>query len=414
MTKKFLTLILVAVAMVFASCSKDKMENPSGPTHQDIESKIIGHWIVTTRNGQEYLTNEQATMEFHTNHTCYSSASRETVFEEHFWAAKLLSTFKVTGNIVTMIVDGKQIGYGEGNDVIISMRITEITKDSFTSDLYEITTPDGKTVTNTSIHVYQRVKDDFSKDVIGLWEGDTLYGEETYGNAEARIEYHEDGSYTYFKKYADIWCPSENVNNEYVVDGNWLATRWRPQEGADYNYEWWEINYVKDGQMKWYALRENEKGERFTTAFIWNKVDCPTEEQYKSMILGEWKNVGNDMYWFKDGKVIEKGYRPYPEYQIQTYNPDGSFTWFIWNNEGELYYKIFGHYEIQGSVMTFYIEGQISEGEETVFPEPILGVLAIHAIDKDNCSLVHYVEEEGTESGEDYDHVLQNLKLQRP
>ena len=57
------------------------------------------------------------------------------------------------------------------------------------------------------------------------------------------------------------------------VNEDWLATRWRPEDGADFNYEWWDIDYIDNGVMKWSALRETEDGERFLTTFTWKKVE---------------------------------------------------------------------------------------------------------------------------------------------
>ena len=119
---------------------------------------------------------------------------------------------------------------------------------------------------------YSKVTSDYSQDIIGLWEGVEMTGYETYGNAEARIEYKADGTYTYYNKEGEYWVPSANVDNEYNVDGDWLATRWRPEAGADYNNEWWDIDEIKDGMMKWSALREKEDGTRFNTTFTWKKV----------------------------------------------------------------------------------------------------------------------------------------------
>ena len=55
------------------------------------------------------------------------------------------------------------------------------------------------------------------------------------------------------------------------LDGDWLATRWQ-EKGGEMNYEWWDIDEIKNGQMKWSALREREDGSRFTTTFTWKKV----------------------------------------------------------------------------------------------------------------------------------------------
>ena len=76
----------------------------------------------------------------------------------------------------------------------------------------------------------------------------------------------------YYDKDGDDWKLSEDVDNEYNVDGDWLASRWRPKAGADYEYEWWDIDEIKDGTMKWSALREKENGTRYTTTFTWKKI----------------------------------------------------------------------------------------------------------------------------------------------
>ena len=53
----FLALAIMAVAMVFASCSKDNDDNPAVPTQQEIETKIIGKWKRQTENGKPVPTN---------------------------------------------------------------------------------------------------------------------------------------------------------------------------------------------------------------------------------------------------------------------------------------------------------------------------------------------------------------------
>lgn len=120
---------------------------------------------------------------------------------------------------------------------------------------------------------YSKVTVDYSQAIIGLWEGVEMTGDETYGDANHRIEYKADGTYIYYIKEGDSWVPSKNAGNEYNVDGDWLATRWQPTEGADYEYEWWDIDEIKDGTMKWSALREKEDGTRYTTTFTWKKVE---------------------------------------------------------------------------------------------------------------------------------------------
>ena len=109
-------------------------------------------------------------------------------------------------------------------------------------------------------------------DIIGIWQGIEMTGYETYGDANHIINFRADGEYTYYVKKDGKWVPSANVDNEYNVHGDWLATRWRPESGKDFNYEWWDIDYIKDGLMKWSAIREKEDGTRFVTTITWKKV----------------------------------------------------------------------------------------------------------------------------------------------
>ena len=60
-----------------------------------------------------------------------------------------------------------------------------------------------------------------------------MTGEETYGDANHRIKYNADGTYVYYDKDGDDWKLSEDVDNEYNVDGDWLASRWRPKAEED-------------------------------------------------------------------------------------------------------------------------------------------------------------------------------------
>ncbi len=59
----------------------------------------------------------------------------------------------------------------------------------------------------------------------------------------------------------------------YFVDGILLCTRWKNAgEGQEENREWWEIESIKDGVMKWKALRMREDGTTYTATFEMIKV----------------------------------------------------------------------------------------------------------------------------------------------
>lgn len=260
-TNKILALVLMAVAMVFASCSKDD-NDPVVPTQQEIETKIIGKWKVLTKDGQEFLTNNRVVFTFKDKNQFFLSMSRVSVDGETYWMNNTLGTYNCDDDTLF-------VAWGTAKS---AMRINDIDDNIFNSNEGWVIMPNGQKYPNPGANKYAKVTVDYSKDIIGLWEGVEMTGDETYAGIEARIEYKADGTYTYYKKVDGEWQPLADVIDEYNVDGDWLATRWQNQGSDVMNYEWWDIDYIKDGIMKWSALREKEDGTRFTTTFTWKKV----------------------------------------------------------------------------------------------------------------------------------------------
>ena len=151
-------------------------------------------------------------------------------------------------------------------------KVTSIDETELCDNAYKCITPEGKELSENINATFHKVTADYSEAIVGMWEGVEMTGDETYGDANHRIYYKEDGIYTYYDKVGDSWVLSKNAGNEYNVDGDWLATRWQPTEGADYEYEWWDIDEIKDGTMKWSALREKGDKTRYTTTFTWKKI----------------------------------------------------------------------------------------------------------------------------------------------
>ena len=69
------------------------------------------------------------------------------------------------------------------------------------------------------------------------------------------------------------WQLSDDVLHDYFVDGTLLCTRWKNAgEGQEEHREWWEIESINDGVMKWKALRQREDGTTYTATFEMTKV----------------------------------------------------------------------------------------------------------------------------------------------
>lgn len=271
--KNSLLFCSLAALVLFSACKKDD----NGLTPEFIESSVIGQWKIDTKADSEYLTNEKEVFTFNLENTGFLSMSREMEKLGFVWGDRTPMVYTVDGTVLKIAVDGTYLHLPKGSVIKIDLNITGITSNSLSFDSAVITMPDGRTVENKTPHTYKKIVNDFSEDIVGLWEGVELTGEPTYGGAEARIEFKADGSYTYYKKSEGLWLPSENVDNEYNVDGDWLATRWRPQAGANYEYEWWDIDSIKNGTMIWSALRGKADGTTYKTTFTWKKVEGATE-----------------------------------------------------------------------------------------------------------------------------------------
>mgnify|MGYP003320843643 CR=1 FL=1 len=276
--KKIGLIISLAVSAMFLACGDDSSsnsgdDNDNAISQQKIETKIVGKWKNVSGLGEETLTNNRFIETYEIGGEGFvSSCTVHPETKELGWINKKAVLYTVSDNSV-IVKDNMEVrpeGAPKEDEsrpapepMENKQQITSIDDSSMS-----VSRLDGELQLN-----FKKVTADYSQDIIGMWEGVEVTGYETYGNAEHRIEYKADGTYTYYDKVDGNWETSANVDNEYNVDGDWLATRWRPEAGADYNYEWWDIDSIKDGTMKWSALREKEDGERFTTTFIWKKVE---------------------------------------------------------------------------------------------------------------------------------------------
>jgi len=262
MTKTFLaSVMLAATAGLITSCAtEDNPGKPTGPSESVIKEKIVGKWKLSAINNRDQVTNGKMVLTYNEDATLAVSISyfnKETNI--YVWRNKQPGTYSIVGNEIKNYLN--QTGLYDATPHYIEAISDEAMTMSSTSG--------GKTI-------YKRVAADYSADIIGLWEVTGMTGEETYNDDNARLAFLADGTYKYYRKSeAGEWqLVSTRDVEEYFVDGDWMATRWQEKGGA-MNYEWWDIDEIKDGQMKWSALREREDGTRFTTTFTWRKIEAP-------------------------------------------------------------------------------------------------------------------------------------------
>ena len=93
--KRILKFAIYGIAAIAAlsSCSK----NEDVPSQKDIETKIIGKWKETIKDGDGVLTNERLIKTFFTNlEGTYSSS--KSFFGEYAWCNKIPIKYEIKGN----------------------------------------------------------------------------------------------------------------------------------------------------------------------------------------------------------------------------------------------------------------------------------------------------------------------------
>ena len=281
-----LAAIMICGASVFTSCTAS--DNPVVPVEPDLNvaEKIIGKWMVAERDGEPALTNEKTVLTFLSATKAYQSVSRvnydETVPK---WRAKEECDMTIDGNTVTLLSHSSNI------DKVFTLNIKSIDDNNMSCNFKIVVMKDGEVyVTKEETRIYRRVTADYSADIIGMWEGHSTgeEGSEFDDGENHRWEYMTDGTFNYFHKN-DLWQISDDEYADYFVAGNLLCTRWKNAgEGNEEHREWWEIESIENGVMKWKALRQKEDGTTYTATFEMKKVDVPTKAEVEQNIIGRW------------------------------------------------------------------------------------------------------------------------------
>ena len=232
-----------------------------------LAENLIGKWMVDGLDGQPCPTNMKAVITFLSPTKAYGSLSD---FYSDSWNSHASAE---------VVIDG--------NNVTLTAFENEYTKHITVTDIYSITDKDMRLKSDWKVYIngekvidevydnehYVRITNDFEDDIIGTWEGKVTSSEDDHTDGELhRWEYKADGTYVYYNKIGDEWVKSNDALAEYFVDGTLLCTRWKQTAASEELREWWEIESIKDGVMKWTALRMRENGTTYTATFQMTKV----------------------------------------------------------------------------------------------------------------------------------------------
>lgn len=262
--KKIFILLAVA-AVVFAACSKEKEET-------NIAEKIIGKWMLEETNGHSVLTNEKFVYTFVSDTEGYVSASRVDFSEDHpIWTNYMPSEISIEGKEI--IIRGN---LNKTTSFVAELVIKSISDNEMLADSKYTVKHNGADIfTSTGTTLMTKVTTDYSSDILGVWEGRSTSadGSEFDDGEVHRWEYLDDDTYIYYALDADSnWAANVNEVSDYFVDGTLLCTRWLNVGEEVENREWWEIESIADGVMKWTALRKRDDGSFYTATFQMTKV----------------------------------------------------------------------------------------------------------------------------------------------
>ena len=291
-----LAAILICGSTAFTACTNE--DNPVTPT-DNLAEKIIGKWIFAERNGEATPTNKKRVFTFLSNTKAIVSAAHTMVTpEDTKWLDHIEADVAISDNTVTLTMHPD-----EHTTMVDEFNITAIDDAEFTAILKVTVTVDGTVESSTENNIIlSKLDTDYSEDIIGLWRGyvTSEEGSEFDDGEEHQWEYKADGTYVYYIQDEDgnwIANPGQTLS-VYFVDGTLLATRW--VNGGIESREWWEIESIKGGVMKWKALRQKEDGTTYVATFAMLRVKEEFEQSDKQVIdlsklTGDYKAQNGDI-----------------------------------------------------------------------------------------------------------------------
>ena len=183
---------LIYSSIVFTSCTNE--DHPAEPA-VSLSEKIIGKWMKSEQNGQPLPADKKMVYTFVSPTKAYMSASIDASPEVGtHWITQLEAEMSISGNKVSLVTYSE-----EGATMVVDYLITAIDDTSFTANHKVTITLDGAVVyVVEDILRFEKVTIDYAPAMIGMWECTGLSGGETYNDANARLEFLDDGTYRYY------------------------------------------------------------------------------------------------------------------------------------------------------------------------------------------------------------------------
>ena len=209
---------------------------------KNIANKIVGKWINVEEAGKAVPTNLKGVMTIES----FSKGYYSTSFGSDTWIEREAFEIAIKRDTISWAV-------ANGPVTVNIQHIVNSVTDSEMNTTTSLVAKMGDSVVSEvgpmSMRLVKLAKD-YRQDIIGLWEG----------KVSSDSSQFDDGQ-------LHRW--------EYRADGNLLCTRWKNEGDEQESREWWEIESIEDGVMKWKALRVGEDGAPYAASFTMTKVNEP-------------------------------------------------------------------------------------------------------------------------------------------
>ncbi len=237
------------------------------PAIEGLAEKIVGKWINMEEEGMPVPTNSKGVFTL----TADFKGDFSTSYGDLAWYVHAPFEYTLKDNTISWTVQENEF-----TQIHINHTVTAITDTEMMTKTYVQFVVYGNVVQEVGpveMH-YVRLTADYHDAVLGTWEGRVTSDQSEYDDGEPhRWEYKADGTYVYYSLVDGQWTPSSQPMSAYFVDGTLLCCRWKMTDDSDELREWWEVESIQDGVMKWTALRQREDGSTYTATFQMTKVE---------------------------------------------------------------------------------------------------------------------------------------------
>ena len=235
---------------------------------KNIANKIVGRWINVEESGKAVATNQKGVITI----ASFSKGYYSTSFSDEAWIVREPFEIAIKRDTISWVV-------ASGPMTINVQHVVNSVTDAEMNTTSNLVAKIGDSVVNEIGPMtmrYVKLTKDYRQDVIGLWEGKITSDSSKFDDGELhRWEFTADGKYVYYNLVKDKWEPVGDTLSQYFVDGDLLCARWKNEGDEQESREWWEIESIEDGVMKWKALRIGEDGAPYAASFTMTKVNEP-------------------------------------------------------------------------------------------------------------------------------------------